>query len=74
MFFSFTGALRHDLMGTSSFKHSEYRLPIVIQQFHTNLGDDLALLVLFDLIQLISKLNGMIPFDSLLCSFAIHTC
>ena len=43
-------------MGTSSFKHTEYRLPIIIQQFHTNLGeDDLAMLVLFDLLQLISK-------------------
>jgi len=47
-------------MGTSSFKHTEYRLPIVIQQFHTNLGDDLAMLVLFDLLQLISKFNRSI--------------
>jgi hypothetical protein len=47
-------------MGTSSFKHTEYRLPIVIQQFHTNLGDDLAMLVLFDLLQLISKFNRFI--------------
>lgn len=50
-------------MGASSFKPNEYRLPIVIQQFHTNLGDDLALLVLFDLIQLISKYKKMIPFN-----------
>ena len=50
-------------MGTSSFKHTEYRLPIVIQQFHSNLGDDLALLILFDLLQLISKFHGLIPFD-----------
>ena len=42
-------------MGTSSFKHTEYRLPITIQQFHTNLGDDLSMLVLFDLLQLISR-------------------
>lgn len=47
-------------MGTSSFKHTEYRLPIVIQQFHSNLGDDLALLILFDLLQLISKFHGLI--------------
>ncbi|CAF5092926.1 unnamed protein product, partial [Rotaria magnacalcarata] len=47
------GVSRHDLMGTSSFKHSEYRLPIIVQQFHTNLGDDLAMLILFDLLQLI---------------------
>ncbi len=47
-------------MGTSSFKPNEYRLPIVIQQFHTNLGDDVTMLVLFDLLQLISKLNWSI--------------
>ncbi|CAF1110946.1 unnamed protein product [Adineta steineri] len=50
------GGPRHDLMGTSSFKHTEYRLPIVIQQFHTNLGDDLSMLILFDLLQLISQI------------------
>lgn len=61
-YFVFSGVLRHDLMGTPSFKPAEYRLPIVIQQFHTNLGDDLALLVLFDLIQLISKYNRMISY------------
>jgi hypothetical protein len=58
--FSLSGIPRYDLMGTSSFKHNEYRLPIVIQQFHTNLGDDLAMLVLFDLLQLISKFNRLI--------------
>ncbi|CAF3707336.1 unnamed protein product [Rotaria socialis] len=50
------GVSRHDLMGISSFKHSEYRLPIIVQQFHTNLGDDLAMLILFDLLQLISQI------------------
>ncbi|CAF0780863.1 unnamed protein product [Adineta ricciae] len=50
------GNLRHDLIGASSFKHTEYRLPIVIQQFHTNLGEDLSILVLFDLLQLISQI------------------
>ncbi|CAF0886321.1 unnamed protein product [Rotaria sordida] len=49
------GTSRQDLMGTS-FKHTEYRLPIIIQQFHTNLGDDLAILILFDLLQLISQI------------------
>jgi len=42
-------------MGTSSFKPNEYRLPIMIQQFQTNIGEDLSLLILFDLLQLISK-------------------
>lgn len=50
------GIPRHDLMGTSSFKPNEYRLPIIIQQFQTNIGEDLSLLILFDLLQLISKL------------------
>ncbi|CAF4426354.1 unnamed protein product [Rotaria socialis] len=51
------GVSRHDLMGISSFKHSEYRLPIIVQQFHTNLGDDLAMLILFDLLQLIKNIE-----------------
>lgn len=50
------GLTRQDLIGMSSFKQSEYRLPIVIQQFHTNLGDDVALFVLFDLLQLVSQI------------------
>ncbi|CAF4596418.1 unnamed protein product, partial [Rotaria sp. Silwood2] len=51
------GTSRHDLMSTSSFKHTEYRLPIIIQQFHTNIGDDLAILILFDLLQLIKQIE-----------------
>ncbi|CAF3665666.1 unnamed protein product [Rotaria sp. Silwood1] len=51
------GTPRYDLMGISSFKRSQYRLPIVIQKFHTNIGDDLGLLIFFDLLQLIKHIE-----------------
>ncbi|CAF4585885.1 unnamed protein product [Rotaria sp. Silwood2] len=44
-------------MGTSSFKRLQYRLPIIIQKFHTNIGDDLGLLIFFDLLQLIKHIE-----------------
>ncbi|CAF4367600.1 unnamed protein product, partial [Rotaria sp. Silwood2] len=51
------GTPRYDLMGTSSFKRLQYRLPIIIQKFHTNIGDDLGLLIFFDLLQLIKHIE-----------------
>jgi hypothetical protein len=53
-------------MGVSSLKTGEYRLPIFIQQFHTNIGDDLALLILFDLLQLVSKYSDSIDGSSII--------
>ena len=67
----FSGISRHDLVGASSFKHTEYRLPIVIQQFHTNLGDDVAMLVLFDLLQLVSKSGLLLRCSSISTAAAL---